>query len=234
MPAQQQWLQTTWPLVRSYLPAPPARVVELGCGRLGGFVPMLGEDGYDAIGIDPAAPAGECFRQVPFEQVELAGEVDSIIACTSLHHVADPDQVLDRIVRALSPDGLVVVIEWDWESFDEASAGWCFERLGDSDTDSWIHRRRQQWIASGEPWQECFFGWARQHGLHSARGLVRALDARFERVTYRRGPYFFAELADVTERDELSAIEAGAIQPARIDYVGRARAGAAGPANLQT
>jgi hypothetical protein len=40
-------------------------------------------------------------------------------------------------------------------------------------------------------------------------------------LTYRAGPYFFAELSEVSEEDELSAIEAGLIRPARIDYVGQ-------------
>lgn len=221
MPAQQQWLTTAWPHVRSHLPPPPARVVEIGCGRLGGFVPMLGEAGYDAIGIDPAAPAGERYRQGKFEHTQLAGGLDAIIACTSLHHVGDPDQVLDRVAHVLAPTGRMVVIEWDWESFDEASARWCFDRLADSDSESWIYRRRQEWLASGQGWEDCFFGWARQHGLHSARELVRALDKRFERLSYREGPYFFAELSEVSEEDEVSAIEAGLIRPARIDYVGQ-------------
>lgn len=210
-----------WPLVRSYLPPPSASVVEIGCGHLGGFVPMLSENGYDALGIDPRAPVGDCYEQNEFERSELAGELDAIIACTSLHHVADPDQVLDQVAAALMPAGRMIVIEWDWEGFDEASAQWAFERLGAPDADSWIARRRRDWLASGQAWGDYFPGWAKQHGLQSARGLVRALDERFERVAYSRGPYFFAELSGASEHDELSAIEAGLIQPARIDYVGQ-------------
>ncbi len=36
----ERWLATLWPLVRTRLPAAPARVVEVGCGPLGGFVPI--------------------------------------------------------------------------------------------------------------------------------------------------------------------------------------------------
>jgi hypothetical protein len=53
----ERWLATLWPLVRGRLPAPPARVVEIGCGPLGGFVPMLRANGYDAVGIDPRHPS---------------------------------------------------------------------------------------------------------------------------------------------------------------------------------
>ena len=31
-----RWLDTLWPLIRTRLPAAPARVVEVGCGSLGG------------------------------------------------------------------------------------------------------------------------------------------------------------------------------------------------------
>ena len=55
MTPAERWLATLWPLVRTRLPAAPARVVEVGCGPLGGFVPMLRADGYDALGIDPPA-----------------------------------------------------------------------------------------------------------------------------------------------------------------------------------
>src|SRR6266540_1631425 len=48
----ERWLTATWPVVHARLPAAPARVVEVGCGPLGGFVPMLRANRYDAVGID--------------------------------------------------------------------------------------------------------------------------------------------------------------------------------------
>jgi SAM-dependent methyltransferase len=219
--AQQRWLTTLWPKVRSYLPPPPATIVEIGCGRLGGFVPMLRDSGYEAVGIDPVAPEGESYRHIEFEQSDLPGHADGVIACTSLHHVADPDEVLDKVANALAPAGLVIVVEWDWEGFDEASARWCFERLGPSEPESWLHHRRDGWAASGQTWEDYLFSWAREHGLHSARRLVRDLDQRFDRLVCGHGPYFFPELFDTSETEELEAINAGLVRAARIDYVGR-------------
>lgn len=219
--AQQRWLDAIWPTVQSHLPSPPAAIAELGCGRLGGFVPKLLASGYDAVGIDPVAPDGDEYRQEEFERSELPPQLGAVVACTSLHHVADPGAVLDRIARGLAPRGLVVVVEWDWEGFDEAAARWCFERLGASETDSWLHHHRDEWMESGESWETCFRGWAEHHGLHPATQLVRDLDERFERLVFRRGPYYFSELSNTTEADELAAIEAGRIPAARIDYVGR-------------
>lgn len=222
MSSKQRWLDAMWPRVRSWLPAPPAVVVELGCGSLGGFVPALERDGYEALGVDPQAPEGASYRRVEFERSELPDAVDAVVASVSLHHVADPAQVFDRIAGALEPGGTIVVVEWDWESFDEASAGWCFERLDWTDEPGWLHRGYEHWQASGQPWDSYLRGWATGHGLHSARTLLAGLDERFERVRCERGAYCFPELAHTTEADESDAIAAGEIRALRVEYVGRA------------
>ncbi len=86
----ERWLATLWPLVHARLPAPPARVLDLGCGPLGGFVPFLQSGGYDGTGVDPNAPDSADYHRVEFEHLELPQGVDAVIASTSLHHVADP------------------------------------------------------------------------------------------------------------------------------------------------
>ena len=73
MTSDERWLAAVWPFVRDRLPAPPGAVVEIGCGPLGGFVPMLRSAGYDATGVDPEAPDGPWYRQVEFERYELPG-----------------------------------------------------------------------------------------------------------------------------------------------------------------
>ena len=61
---------------------------------------------------------------------------------------------------------------------------------------------------------------AEREGLHRGDVLLELLDERLERKLLTQGPYFFADLAGTTEADEQTAIDAGEIQPARIDYVG--------------
>jgi SAM-dependent methyltransferase len=217
--SKELWLEAMWPSVRSWLPAPPASVVELGCGSLGGFVEALRSDGYAAVGIDPVAPEGPQYRQAEFEHADLPPQPHAVVASLSMHHVADPGAILDKVAGALGPGGVVIVVEWDWEAFDENTARWCHERQ--VDPDGWLRRRLDAWAESGAPWESAFQGWAVEHGLHSARALVTELDERFERVAFRRGPYLFAELTGTTEADEQRAIEAGEIQALRIDYVGR-------------
>ena len=150
MTAAERWLTAIWPLVRARLPAAPARVIELGCGPLGGFVPRLRSSGYDAVGVDPKAPQEAGYHSVEFEQAELPVEADALVASASLHHVANPADVLDRVAATLVLGGTLVVVEWAWEDFDEPTSEWAFRLLGSAE--GWLRRRRDEWLASGETW----------------------------------------------------------------------------------
>jgi SAM-dependent methyltransferase len=226
MTPDQRWLAAVWPFVRQQLPSAPATVLEIGCGPLGGFVPALLRDGHDATGVDPEAPEGSGYHRVEFERYEPPGPVDCVVASTSLHHVADPDAVLDRVAATLVPGGTLVVVEWAWERFDEATARWCFARLVPATPAAepgWLDRHRDQWAASGQPWAAYCRAWAAEQGLHAGQELVRGLDARFDRRLCADGPYFFADLAGTSEADEQAAIDAGQIQATGIRYAGRLR-----------
>ena len=220
MPQADLWLDATWPRVRERLPVPPARVLELGCGTVGGHVPRLRAAGYDAIGVDPAAPDGEEYHRMEFERHQADGVFDAVVASTSLHHVADPADVLDRVVRILAPGGRVVVIEWDWEAFDEPTATWAFRRVGPSDDARWLRTHRDAWAASGLPWVGYLDSWAGEHGIHRAGELLRLLEERFRLEPLAYGPYLFADLDGTTAEDEQAAIAAGEISATRIEVVG--------------
>ena len=222
--SKQRWLDLIWPTVRAHLPPPPAVVVEVGCGSFGGFVPMLEADGYEALGVDPHAPEGTRYRRIEFERSDVSGPADAVVASTSLHHVADPAVVVDRIADVLTPAGAVVVVEWDWQSFDEPSARWGFARLDPADEPKgWLTGARERWLASGLPWDDYLTEGAGAHGLHGATDLVAALDRRFDRVLCDRGAYLFSDLPGTSEAEELRAIEAGEIRALRVDYVARRR-----------
>jgi SAM-dependent methyltransferase len=224
MTPDERWLATMWPVVRARLPGPPADVLEIGCGPLGGFVPMLGKDGYGASGIDPEAPAGPGYHQMEFERYDPPSSVDAVVASTSLHHVADVGEVLDLVVAALAPGGVLVVLEWARERFDEATARWCFDRLQEPEGEhGWLHERRAQWQESGQPWETYCRSWAEGEGLHTGRDILAQLDARFDCHELTYGPYLFPDMAGITEHDEQAAIDAGHIQATRIQYVGTRR-----------
>jgi SAM-dependent methyltransferase len=220
MTPDERWLAAGWPFVREHLPAAPARVVDLGCGSLGGFVPMLRACGYDAFGIDPQAPDEPAYHRRAFESAAFRRPLDAVVASTSLHHVADPAAVIDAITTALSSRGTLLVIEWAWEDFDAETAAWCFDRLGPDGESGWLHRRRDEWLTSRRDWSTYIRAWAKRERLHRGGALLSLLDARLERRLLARGPYFFRDLADTSEADEQAAIDAGHVRATRIDYVG--------------
>ncbi|HKC28709.1 MAG TPA: methyltransferase domain-containing protein [Jatrophihabitans sp.] len=223
MTPDERWLDAMWPFVRDHLPARPARIVDLGCGPLGGFVPMLRASGYEAVGVDPGAPHGADYRRIEFEHAQLPRPVDAVVASTSLHHVTDADAVIDQISDTLAPSGTVVIVEWDWQTFDEPTARWCFERLASTEQPGWLHRHRDEWAGSGQEWDAYLRAWTHREGLHAGQLLLRSLDRRFERLLVAHGPYFFPDLAGTSEADERAAIDAGRIRATRIDYVGKLR-----------
>ncbi|MGH3647120.1 MAG: class I SAM-dependent methyltransferase [Micromonosporaceae bacterium] len=227
------WLEWLTPYVLGQLPAAPARVMELGCGRDGGFVPALAEAGYDVLGVDPKAPDGERFRQLGFEEFTPSHDYDAVVACLSLHHVDDPDAAAAKIAGLLAPDGVVVVIESAWERHDAATVAWWSARLGPPPADldapdvSFLHRHLAWWRESGQPWQAYFSEWAAAHGMHPSDSVLTALDRHFVRHHHDTGPYLFPELPGTSEQDERDAIAAGEVEPLCVRYVGSHRAGAA-------
>jgi SAM-dependent methyltransferase len=139
----------------------------------------------------------------------------------ALHHVADLEEVLDRLAALLVPGGGMIVVEWAWERFDEPTARWCFARLAPPDAGAepgWLHGHRERWVASGRPWDGYRRAWATEEGLHPGEDIMRGLDARFDRQLHEEAPYFFAALADTSEAEEQAAIDAGQIRAGGIRY----------------
>jgi SAM-dependent methyltransferase len=228
MTADDMWLAATWPLVRAQLPDPPARVIEIGCGEAGGHIPALLAAGYQAVGIDPDAPAGPDYRGIPFEQYRPGEPVDAVLASLSLHHMADLGEALDQVAGALRPGGTLVVIEWGWDTLDEATARWCFsQRLRDPEGEeehehgTWLAGLRAQWTDSGQLWLDFIRDWAQGHGLHPLTAVQAALAGRFTTVHESRGPYYFPDLASTGPDGEQAAIDAGQIQAGCLRYAGR-------------
>jgi len=173
------------------LPSPPARVLEIGCGDLGGVVPALVAAGYDAVGVDPRAPEGPRFLQGDFR--ELEGEWDAAVAGRVIHHLDPLDASLDKLV-ALAP--VLVVDEFAWDIIDPALEEWYLEQ-----------RRRSD--ASGP---ESIEQWRWRHpGLHPHDVVLAALRHRYEERTLEWVPYLHRWLGiDVESPDRIGYLWAGA------------------------
>jgi SAM-dependent methyltransferase len=197
---------------------PPARVLEVGCGE-GALTIALSEAGYDAIGIDPAAPPGDLFRRIKLGDLEESDPYDVVVAASSLHHITDLDGALDKVVRLLRGRGVLVVDEFAWDRLDAATA-------------DWFHGRQRALAAAGRArdvpasLEDCRRDWEDEHvGLHGYETLREALAARFEELHFESRPYLHRLLDGVAgEALEQSLIDSQAIQALGFRFVGTPRA----------
>jgi SAM-dependent methyltransferase len=222
---RQRWLASEWSFISAALPPAPARLLEIGCGAAGGIVPAALALGYQAVGVDPQAPDGAAYRQVPFENYESPSGLDVVVSIQALHHLVDLDAAFERVDRMLTHDGVLVVLEWAWERIDEATARWLFARVPAEANSGWAGERRDDWRASGLPWREYRDRWAQEHGLHSWRAVESALANRFETVLREDAPSLFGDVAEISEDIERAAIAAGEISTTGIHWAGRRRPG---------
>ena len=105
------------------LPAPRARVLEVGAGT-GWLTAALLDQGFDAVAIDPAGTA-PAVRPVALADLdEPAASFDAAVAITALHHVEPLAESLARLAALVRPGGLLVVDEFDVARFDDRAARW--------------------------------------------------------------------------------------------------------------
>jgi SAM-dependent methyltransferase len=182
------------------LPPPPARVLEVGCGR-GELALALAADGYDVVAVDPEAPDGPIFRRTTIEELDEPGPFDAVLASVSLHHVDDLGVALDKVVALLRPGATVVVREFSWDRADEPTVTWWYEQRGED----------------GD-----LAAWRGEHGdLHGFDALRTALGERFTERSFEWTPYLYEyDLGPGAEAEERRLIEAGEIRAIGFVYVG--------------
>jgi SAM-dependent methyltransferase len=220
---RQRWLASQWSFISTALPTAPARLLEIGCGAAGGIVPAALAAGYQAIGVDPQAPDGPAYRQVPFEAYESRSAFDAVVSVQALHHISNLDAALERVDLMLTPDAVVVIVEWAWERIDEATARWLFARAAAGADSGWAGGLRGGWQASGLTWAQYRDGWAREHGLHASHTVESALANRFDTVLREDVPSLFGDVPEISEDSERAAIAAGEIAATGVLWVGRRR-----------
>lgn len=122
--------------LQQVLPPPPARVMEVGCGR-GALAAELVRLGYRVVGVEPDPEAGAAAAARGVEVVRAGvGEVpagsdqDVVLFTRSLHHVAGLDATVEHALGLVRPGGLVVLEEFARERVDRATAGFLYDTRG--------------------------------------------------------------------------------------------------------
>ena len=185
------------------IPLSARTVLVVGCGD-GALVERLAAAGFDAVGIDPRAPASPRLVRERVEHATGIGRFDAACSVMALHH-ADLEPVLAAVARLLRPGGLVLVSEFSWEAYDERAAAW---------------------VAEHDPGRDgSVAAWRDEHdGLHTGERVREALDEAFERRSLTSRPYLASVLGQrELERDEVAAIERGGLPAVGWWYVGAAK-----------
>ena len=186
---------------RANLPAPPARILEVGAGN-GELAHALAVAGYDVIAIDPE-PTGANVRTVALLGLEEpAASFDAAIAIVSLHHVDPLAESCRRLAEVLIPGGALLVDEFDVAAFDRRAAAW------------WLDQRYAAGAGDDDTADE-LVGEHRAH-LHPLGQIIEALEPHFHVGPPLRGAYLYRWDLD----DSFRASEEEVIAQGRIPAVG--------------
>jgi SAM-dependent methyltransferase len=186
---------------RANLPAPPARILEVGAGN-GELARALVVAGYDVIAIDPE-PTGANVQTVALQCLdEPAESFDAAIAIVSLHHVDPLAESCRRLAEVLVPGGALLVYEFDVAAFDRRAAAW------------WLDQRRALGASDNETADQ-LVDEHRAH-LHPLEQIIEALEPHFYVGSPLRGAYLYHWDLD----DSLRAAEEELIARGHIPAVG--------------
>jgi SAM-dependent methyltransferase len=111
--------------VRGALPAPPARVLEIGAGK-GELAGALSDAGYAMTAIDPAAQNGGVVTRCSL--LETQGSFDAAVAVVSLHHIDPLEESCAHLATLLPAGALLVIDELDIDRYDERAMRWWYSQ----------------------------------------------------------------------------------------------------------
>jgi SAM-dependent methyltransferase len=179
--------------VRSALPPPPARVLEIGAGD-GELAATLAGAGHAVTAIDPKG--GNGVLQVPLAELDAPPHsFDAAVAMLSLHHVSPLGLSLRRLSEVLRHGARLIVDEFDVALYDERAAAWWL-RHADHVHDAADH------VAD-----------MREH-LHPVAHIRAELDVWFDVGEPVPGAYLYRWYIDPALRDEEERLIAAGELPA--------------------
>lgn len=175
------------------LPAPPARVLDVGCGS-GELAVAMGERGYEvtAIDSDPHVVQLAGRRGLAVIAADIADyddrPFDALLFSLSLHHIEHLDQALTRARALLNAGGVLIADEFAWERADRATAAWFYD-TADELSDAGLLPSYQRPGVIEDPLRR----WVARHRdedpMHTGEAMIRIVGAEFELRETVRTPY---------------------------------------------
>jgi SAM-dependent methyltransferase len=208
------------------LPAPPVRVLEVGCGR-GELAAALLARGHavTALDVDPDAVAAALSAGVPAVQGDFldggAEPHDVVLFTRSLHHVGDLDRAAALAAAACGPGGIVVVDEFARERADAATAAWFYEMRAVLAAAGLLTHPDAPAEADPLARWELEYGARREHQLHTGDAMLAALRAHLHLELVEGCSYLYRQLAQWLEPSERGAAVALRLLDVERERLGR-------------
>ncbi len=135
----------TYLFVKSMIPHPAQKIVEIGCGN--GYLTLeLARDGHDVIGIDLSQDSIEVAERTRAAHPDPTGfgslhyicadvntwslpeaSFDAVIFNRALHHMNDLQQTMAKVTRLLKQGGRIICQDYAYDRFDEKTASWLYQ-----------------------------------------------------------------------------------------------------------
>jgi SAM-dependent methyltransferase len=186
--------------VRSSLPEPPSRILEIGAGQ-GELAGELREAGWEVTAIDPSENSGPGVERIPL--LDARGSFDAAVAVVSLHHIDPLEESCAHLATLIGPGGRLVIDELDLARYDDRAVDW------------WVAQRRTLGPVDHDLDRDRILEMLRSH-IHPLATVCAALEPYFELGEPVPGPYLHRwEL-----RPSLEAVEVGLIAEGLLPAVG--------------
>ena len=162
--------------VRSELPAPPARVLEIGAGD-GALARALRDAGWDVTAIDPKSETPDVSPVALVDLPSPEALYDAAVAVVSLHHVEPLEESLERLATVLVHGAPLLLDEFDASMLDERASAW------------WLTQRHARGGDDPETPEE--LGPKMRAKVHAIEDLTRVLARWFDVDEPVRGLYLY-------------------------------------------
>jgi SAM-dependent methyltransferase len=193
--------------VRSELPPPPARVLEIGAGD-GALARALRDGGWDVTAIDPKSETPDVLPVALADLPSPEAPYDAAVAVVSLHHVEPLEKSVERLAEVMAPGAALLLDEFDASMLDERASGW------------WLAQRHAHGGDDPESPEE--LGPKMRAKLHAIDELTTALARWFDVGEPVRGLYLYRWHLDESVRpDEERLVAEGELPRTGVRIIAR-------------
>ena len=235
----------------AWLPRPPARVLEIGCGS-GALAAQLALEGFRVVALDSDPDAIAAARALGVAAYQatwpaFAVDFDTVLFSRTLHHLAPLELAVERAGTALAHGGKVLVEDVAFHSATPATIAWLREQLVKAEQAGFLLPRAvlDRFVLSLFKSRLSLPAWLRgANGMQPVEAMEAALAEHLVLESRSRVPYLYRYVARALSpsgreqfleevfREEQRLGEQGAIEFIGARFVAARRNGATAPSSM--